>query len=70
MADQKAQVDAQQLASILIEAKIRLDDAVAHLRSPADKLLRVGRALEDNNTSCNTACTCGALADQISQPER
>jgi hypothetical protein len=53
------QIDGRQLASVLLQAKLRLDDVVAHLGAPGDRPLRLKPALDDNNSSCNTACTCG-----------
>jgi hypothetical protein len=70
MAKEGAQIDAQSLASVLVQAKMRLDDAVAYLRSPESRTLRVSPALADNNSTCNTACTCGAAREQIQSPVR
>jgi hypothetical protein len=61
MPDNTNQIDALALTSVLLQAKIRLDNVVAHLKSPKDVSLLPKRALEDNNSTCNTACTCGAL---------
>ena len=68
MAREEQQVDAQQLAAVLLQAKLRLDEVVAHLGAPVDRPLRLRPQLEDNNSSCNTACSCGSLANQAVQP--
>ena len=58
----RQEVDAKALAEVLGEASVRLDEAVARLRDagvPVDQLMRRPMALEDNNSGCNTACSCG-----------
>jgi hypothetical protein len=56
-----SRVDARALAEVLRDASVRLDDAVSKLKAagvPLEQLFRKA-ALEDNNSSCNTACSCG-----------
>ncbi|MFD2053439.1 hypothetical protein ACFSQT_10180 [Mesorhizobium calcicola] len=58
----KRQVEAKALAEVLREASVRLDNAVSQLKAagvPIDSILKRKAALDDNNTGCNTACSCG-----------
>jgi hypothetical protein len=55
-------VDSKALAQVLGEASVKIDEAVSRLREagiPIDQLLRRPVALDDNNSGCNTACSCG-----------
>ena len=65
MAEETPQVDAEVLASVLVQARLRLDDVIAHLERPGDRPLRLKEALEDNNSGCNTACSCRSLAPEV-----
>lgn len=70
MPDETDQIDAQALASVLLQAKIRLDNVVAYLKSPNDISLLAKRANEDNNSSCNTACNCRGIAINPGREQR
>jgi hypothetical protein len=55
--------DIRVVAESLSKAKLSLDAAVDHVlkRNPdiARTIAQRLHALDDNNTTCNTACTCG-----------
>ncbi|MFE6848828.1 hypothetical protein [Streptomyces sp. NPDC057686] len=60
------QINRDALAEALSNAQLHLDAAVDQLRATGaigNSLSRL-KATEDNNSSCNTACSCGALPDQ------
>ena len=59
---EKGQVESSALAILLQEASLRLDEVVSKLKGggvPVDDILKNRLALDDNNSSCNTACSCG-----------
>ena len=65
MADRSLDIDS--IADVLGKAKLALDDAVQRVfRTDPNLAALVAarlRAAADNNSTCNTACTCGALAE-------
>lgn len=56
-------VDIEALREVLANAKIHVDAVVQGLRGDEGSISSLIqsrlRALEDNNSSCNTACSCG-----------
>jgi len=56
-------VDPGALSKVLEDARVQLDDALNKLERAGlpitDIIKRRPSALEDNNSSCNTACSCG-----------
>jgi hypothetical protein len=62
MADQP-QVDVEGLTQALANARLHLDDAARRIPQTATSAIAGRlRAADDNNSSCNTACSCGRPA--------
>ena len=60
-------IDVRAVADALSKAKLSLDAAVDQVVKGNPEIARLIaarlRALADNNSTCNTACTCGAVAE-------
>jgi hypothetical protein len=70
---EKSSLDTGAVAEALSKAKLSLDAAVDQVMKRNPDIARAVaarlRALTDNNSTCNTACTCGMPAgiDRVSQ---
>lgn len=73
--DAKKPTDSEALAEVLRNAQLSIEGALSHLResgllSTVDLRGISRRALEDNNSSCNTACSCGQPPRQVEPLQR
>lgn len=64
MPDESARLDVDSLRAVLETAQLRITEALASIGGPSGAA-RAGRpqpepALWDNNSSCNSGCTCKA----------
>jgi len=58
----ESQIDLDALSQALANAKLHLDEAVKRIPGAGVSANLVGRlrAADDNNSGCNTACSCKA----------